>query len=107
MDLAAAMRFHGAHMVVGIIVTIVCWKTSPGLLVWMAPVVLGLVLSGLLNWYTSQVAGPAMNVVLSTPVDRSPASIELRALRHTGLWRERWLADTADAGPQRELATAA
>ena len=94
-------------MVVGIIVTIVCWKTSSGLLVWMAPVVLGLVLSGLLNWYTSQVAGPAMNVVLSTPVARSPASIELRALRHTGLWRERWLADTADAGPQRELATAA
>jgi membrane glycosyltransferase len=108
MDLGAAMKFHSAHMVVGIIVTLVCWQASPGLLVWMAPVVLGLVLSGLLNWYTSQAAGPAMNVVLSTPVDRSPASIELRALRHTALWRERWGADAADVvGPQRDLATAA
>ena len=108
MDLDDAMKFHWAHMVVGIIVAIVCWQTSPGLLVWMAPVVLGLVLSGPLNWYTSQIAGPAMNVVLSTPVDRSPASIELRALRHTALWRENWGAESADGiGPQRELATAA
>jgi membrane glycosyltransferase len=109
MDLSDAMKFHWAHMVVGVIVAIVCWQTSPGLLVWMAPVVLGLVLSGPLNWYTSQSAGPAMNVVLSTPVDRSPASIELRALRHTALWRERWGGgEAADViGPQRELATAA
>ena len=108
MDLADALRFHASHMLVGLVVTIVCWNTSPGLLVWMSPVVLGLLLSGFLNWYTSQAAGPAMTVVLSTPVDRSPASIELRALRHTIGWRERFAeTEFVAAAPTRELATAA
>lgn len=105
MELGEAIRFHWRHMLVGVVVTIVCWETSPGLLVWMAPVVLGLVLSGPLNWLTSQTAGPAMTVVLSTPVDRSPSSIELRTLRHTQIWRDR-LASAADE-PRKELATAA
>ena len=89
MELADAVRFHWPHMLVGAVVTIVCWETSPGLLVWMAPVVLGLIFSGPLNWLTSQEAGPALTAVLSTPVDRSPASIELRTLRHADLWRDR------------------
>lgn len=89
MELGEAMRFHWPHMLVGIVVTVVCWETSPGLLVWMSPVVLGLVLSGPLNWLTSQNAGPAMTAILSTPVERSPASIELRTLRHTDIWRDR------------------
>jgi membrane glycosyltransferase len=109
LDIREAMRFHWRHMLVGIVVTIVCWETSPGLLVWMAPVVLGLVLSGPLNWATSQVAGPVLSVVLSTPVDRSPASIEIRALRHSQLWRDRLDAARAeaDAAGDRALATAA
>jgi membrane glycosyltransferase len=89
LDLAEAMRFHWRHMAVGAVVTVVCWETSPGLLVWMAPVVLGLLLSGPLNWVTAQPAGPALSVILSTPPDRSPASIVLRTLRHTDIWRER------------------
>ena len=105
MDLGQAVRFHWPHMLVGIVVTIVCWETSPGLLVWMAPVVLGLVLSGPLNWLTSQEAGPAMSAVLSTPVDRAPASVELRTLRHTELWRERLAAEAA-AGEPRTLEAA-
>ncbi|WP_291176568.1 glucans biosynthesis glucosyltransferase MdoH [Hyphomicrobium sp.] len=100
MRLAEAIRFHWPHMLVGVVVTIVCWETSPGLLVWMAPVVLGLVLSGPLNWLTSQDAGPAMSAILSTSVDRQPASIELRALRHAEIWRDRL------AAPQREPGTA-
>ncbi len=105
MDLGEAVRFHWPHMLVGIAVTIVCWETSPGLLVWMAPVVLGLVLSGPLNWLTSQEAGPAMSAVLSTPVDRFPASVELRALRHTELWRDRLAAEAARS-ESRTLAAA-
>ncbi len=97
MDLAQAIRFHWAHMLVGVVVTIVCWETSPGLLVWMSPVVLGLVLSGPLNWLTSQEAGPAMSAVLSTPADRSPASIVLRALRHTEIWQDRLAAQAQQA----------
>jgi membrane glycosyltransferase len=109
MELKEAMRFHWSHMLVGVVVTIVCWETSPGLLVWMAPVVLGLVLSGPLNWLTSQNAGPAMNVILSTPVDRSPSSIELRARRHTQAWRERLdaKAEAIEAERRDRLATAA
>lgn len=107
MELADAIRFHWPHMLVGAVVTVVCWETSPGLLVWMAPVVLGLVLSGPLNWFTSQPAGPAINVILSTPADRSPASVELRTLRHTQVWRERF-ADKgeSDTAPQRTLVAA-
>jgi membrane glycosyltransferase len=109
MDLRDAMQFHWPHMLVGIVVTIVCWETSPGLLVWMAPVVLGLIFSGPLNWMTSQPAGPVMSVILSTPVDRAPASIEIRALRHTQVWRDRLDPGRAEAGAAsgRELATAA
>jgi membrane glycosyltransferase len=108
MDLAQAIRFHWPHMLVGIVVTIVCWETSPGLLVWMAPVVLGLIFSGPLNWLTSQEAGPALSAVLSTPVERSPASIELRALRHAEIWRDRIDAPAGqkEAERERELAAA-
>jgi membrane glycosyltransferase len=84
-----AIRFHWRHMLTGAVTAFLCWEASPGLLVWMSPVVLGLILSGPINWLTAQPAGPAMSVILSTPVDRAPASILLRALRHTGLWRER------------------
>jgi membrane glycosyltransferase len=89
LEISDAIRFHWTHILVGVVVTIICWETSPGLLVWMAPVVLGLVLSWLINWVTAQDAGPAISAVLSTPIDRSPASIVLRALRHTDQWRER------------------
>jgi membrane glycosyltransferase len=110
MDLADAMRFHWPHMLVGVVVTIVCWETSPGLLVWMAPVVLGLIFSGPINWLTSQEAGPAMTAILSTPVDRSPASIELRTLRHAEIWHDRFRARAAQADPapgrSRELVAA-
>ncbi|MGE3231337.1 MAG: glucans biosynthesis glucosyltransferase MdoH [Hyphomicrobium sp.] len=99
MELGEAIRFHWPHMLVGAVVTIVCWETSPGLLVWMAPVVLGLALSGPLNWYTSQEAGPALTAVLSTSVDRAPASIVVRTLRHEEMWRDRF------ASPGRESET--
>jgi len=110
MTLGDAVRFHWAHMLVGVVVTIVCWETSPALLIWMAPVVLGLVLSGPLNWLTAQDAGPAMAAVLSTPADRSPASIELRARRHTEIWQDRLAAlsrEAAEAAPERQPELAA
>lgn len=101
MELGEAIRFHWPHMLVGAVVTVVCWETSPGLLIWMAPVVLGLVLSGPLNWMTSRDAGPALTAILSTPVDRSPAAIELRVRRHAEIWRDRF------GVPQRPPETAA
>lgn len=102
--MADAVRFHWRHMLTGAVTAFLCWEASPGLLVWMSPVVLGLILSGPINWLTAQPAGPAMSVILSTPVDRAPASILLRALRHTGLWRER-LAKLSQTAPSPDPAT--
>ena len=85
--LAEALRLHSIHMLVGVGIAYVCWSTSPGLLVWTAPVLLGLVLSGPLNWMTAQPAGPVFSAVLSTPEDRFPASSVLRTGRHTEIWQ--------------------
>jgi membrane glycosyltransferase len=101
--MADAVRFHWRHMLTGAVTAFLCWEASPGLLVWMSPVLLGLILSGPINWFTAQPAGPAMSVILSTPVDRAPASILLRALRHTGLWRER-LAKSSQTAPSPDPA---
>lgn len=89
MQIGDALRFHWRHAVAGAALAFLCWEASPGLLVWMAPVILGLILSGPLNWLTAQPAGPALSVILSTSADRTPASILLRARRHTALWTER------------------
>lgn len=107
--MADAVRFHWRHMLTGAVLAVLCWEATPGLLVWMAPVVLGLVLSGPINWVTAQPAGPAMSVILATPVDRTPASILLRALRYTNLWQDRLakLADTSrgpDSAPELKAA---
>jgi membrane glycosyltransferase len=84
-----ALHFHWRHTLAGTLLALLCWEASPGLLVWMSPVVLGLILSGPLSWLTAQPAGPALSVLLSTPSDRSPASILLRVRRHTAAWTER------------------
>jgi membrane glycosyltransferase len=84
-----ALYFHWRHTLAGTLLALLCWEATPGLLVWMAPVVLGLILSGPLSWLTAQPAGPALSVLLSTPSDRTPASILLRARRHTASWMER------------------
>lgn len=81
-----AMRLHWVHILAGLAIAYVCWETSPGLLVWTAPVLFGLVLSGLLNWSTAQTAGPVMSAVLSTPEDRAPSPTVLRADRHAKTW---------------------
>jgi membrane glycosyltransferase len=98
-ELKDAIRFHWRHTLAGAVLAVLCWEASPGLLIWMAPVVLGLVLSGPLNWLTAQPAGPALSVILSTLEDRTPPSILLRARRHTGLWSERFARAHPVPGP--------
>ncbi|MFA5950658.1 MAG: glucans biosynthesis glucosyltransferase MdoH [Hyphomicrobium sp.] len=101
LDLLDAIRFHWRHSLTGLVVSVLVWKASPGLLVWMSPVLVGLILAGPINWLTAQAAGPAISVILSTTVDRSPASIILRTLRHTGNWREK-LAKLTQTAPGPE-----
>jgi membrane glycosyltransferase len=60
------------------------------LLLWMLPVIAGLVLAGPLNWLTSQRAGEAMSALLSTWDDRDPPSVLIRARELATDWQKRF-----------------
>ena len=45
-----AMYFARWHTAVGAIVAVIAWKVSLGLLAWMAPVILGLLVAGPVTW---------------------------------------------------------
>jgi membrane glycosyltransferase len=100
LDFMDALQFHWRHALSGAILAVLAWEASPGLLIWMSPVVAGLILSGPLSWLTAQPAGPVLSVVLSTPEDRAPASILLRALRHKAIWTERLARGATVPGPE-------
>ncbi len=89
MSLAEARRFHWRHMVAGVILAALCWQASPGLLVWTAPVILGLILSIPLSWITARPAGPVLSFILATAEDRAPPAVLTRVQRQTGAWAER------------------
>lgn len=105
-SLKDALRWHWTHSALGFLVAFICWETSPGLLVWMSPVILGLVLSGFVHWLTAQPAGPVFSALLSTDEERQPAPILQRAARHSDIWTKRIAALTATAEAER-LAKAA
>lgn len=85
-----AMRFHLLHMITGAVIAAICWIVSPGLLLWMLPVVAGLILAGPLNWLTGQQAGPAMTALLSTWDDREPPPILVRARELAREWQQQF-----------------
>lgn len=84
-----AMRFHAPHMAAGAIIALICWIVSPGLLLWMLPVIAGLVLAGPLNWLTGRPAGPALSALLATWDDRDPPDILVRARALSVEWAAR------------------
>jgi membrane glycosyltransferase len=88
-SLKDALRMHWMHSALGALVAFICWEASPGLLVWMSPVILGLILSGFVHWLTAQPAGPVFSALLSTDEEREPAPILQRAGRHTDIWGKR------------------
>lgn len=90
--LVQALRLHWIHSAIGALVAVICWKTSPGLLVWMSPVIFGLVLSGFVHWLTAQPAGPAFSALLSTNEDRDPPPIVTKTNQQTEDWRRRFAA---------------
>ena len=61
-----AMHFARWHTVIGVVVAVIAWKVSPGLLVWMSPVVAGLLLAGPVSWLTSRHAGAFSRWALAT-----------------------------------------
>jgi membrane glycosyltransferase len=88
-----ALRFHAVHIVAGAVLAALCYWTTPALAIWMAPVILGLLLSAFINWTTARPAGFIMRWLLSTPQDRAPAPILARA----DALAETWTARTAKA----------
>ena len=84
--LSDALRFHFYHMLVGAGLALLCYETTPELAVWMAPVIVGLILSGFINWLTARPAGVVMGWILSTPQDRNPAPTLKRADDLTRVW---------------------
>ena len=90
--LMEAMRYHASHMAVGAGLAILCWSTTPELAIWMSPVILGLILSGLVNWYTARQAGSVWSWLLSTKEDRAPAPTLARAGALAAAWGDRMAA---------------
>ena len=90
--LMEAMRYHVSHMAVGAALAVLCWSTTPELAIWMSPVILGLLLSGLVNWYTARPAGFIMSWLLSTKEDRAPAPTLARASALAAAWANRMAA---------------
>jgi membrane glycosyltransferase len=86
---AEALRFHRWHTLVGATLAGLCWLVSIDLMGWMAPVILGLVLSGPLNWWTARPAGPLLSRILATEVDLAPPPILWSASAAAGRWAER------------------
>ena len=94
-----AMDFHARHMVAGLAIAVICWWVSPGLLLWMTPVVAGLLLAGPINWYTARPASLAMATILATVEEREPAAVVVRS----GLLADQWRARFAAADAARDL----
>jgi membrane glycosyltransferase len=86
---AEVFRFHRWHMLLGIAAAAICYLVSLSLMAWMGPVLLGLVLSVGLTWYTARPAGPVMSWLLATPEDRNPPPILRRVDALAAEWEER------------------
>ncbi|MFN0218459.1 MAG: glucans biosynthesis glucosyltransferase MdoH [Hyphomicrobium sp.] len=85
----AAMWFARWHTVIGFVVAVIAWNVSPGLLAWMAPVVLGLLLAGPVGWYTSLKAGSIARWALATQEDNAAPSVIASANAAAADWRSR------------------
>jgi membrane glycosyltransferase len=100
-----AMWFARWHTLIGLIVAAIAWTVSPGLLAWMAPVILGLLLAGPVSWLTSLKAGPIERWTLTTDVDRKPPPVLIDAGHRERNWARR-AATPGGLSPRPEAAAA-
>ncbi len=84
-----AMWFARWHTAIGLVMAIIAWKVSPGLLGWMAPVISGLLLAGPVSWLTSRPADRFSRWMLATKEERSPPPIVTLADHSAAQWSER------------------
>jgi membrane glycosyltransferase len=74
-DLREVLRFHYGHMFCGAALAIVCALASRYVLAWMAPIVLGLILSVSISRITSKAVPHWAARALATPEDLAPPAI--------------------------------
>ena len=84
-----AMYFARWQTGIGLAASVIAWTVSPGLLAWMAPVLLGLLLAGPVSWLTSQKAGAFSRWALATHVDREPPAVLIDASHRSRDWARR------------------
>jgi membrane glycosyltransferase len=89
MSFRDALRFHWRHTLIGVLLALACWEASLQVMAWMAPVIVGLILSAPLSWVTSRPAGFVARALLSTREARSPPAIIESANRASGEWAAR------------------
>jgi membrane glycosyltransferase len=89
-----AFRFHGGHLFIGLLGISVCLMVSPYVLAWMAPILLGLVLSVSLSVVTSRDPPVWLAHALRTPesIDPPPicSSVDLLHAKWTDLLRRKF-----------------
>lgn len=95
---ADATRFARLHMILGLVVAIIAWQVSPGLLAWMSPVVLGLVLAGPVSWYTSLPSSAFAQWALTTLEDRAPPPVLTAATMRALAWENRLRQPASESG---------
>jgi membrane glycosyltransferase len=93
---AEAVWFHRWHTLIGLTLAGLCWLVSVDLMAWMAPVIMGLVLSSPLSWWTARPAGPVLSRLLAIDEDRNPPSI----LKSAGAAAARWARRAAESSPE-------
>ncbi|MGE0053726.1 MAG: glucans biosynthesis glucosyltransferase MdoH [Hyphomicrobium sp.] len=84
-----AMKFARLHTLIGALVAAIAWKVSPGLLVWMAPVVAGLLLAGPVSWLTARPVGAFSRWALATREEIAPPQIIVDVDKAADVWRQR------------------
>jgi membrane glycosyltransferase len=102
-----AMWFARWHTAIGLLVAAIAWTVSPGLLAWMAPVVLGLLFAGPVSWLTSFKAGPIERWALATNEDQRPPAVLVEAHHRGRAWARRMATPGGLARPQATDAEAA
>ncbi|MEO1544303.1 MAG: glucan biosynthesis glucosyltransferase H, partial [Pseudomonadota bacterium] len=61
--------FHRWHVLIGLGLAWVCWSLSWYVVAWMSPIIVGLVLSPLLSWWTARHADEGLARQLATQED--------------------------------------
>ena len=84
--LRGALRWHRWHVVVGALLAVVSLTISWHVALWMSPILLGLILSPVLNWWTAKPAGRLLGGLLATDEDGMPPAIEEAAIGRFPRW---------------------